>query len=411
MSLEFLNFVVALVLIIVSAKTAGYLSSRMGQPAVLGELLVGLLLGPTILDVLHELPVLNKDEHLLASIKLMAELGVVLLMFLAGLELKLSDLLRSGKVSALSGTLGVLVPLTLGWLTARLFGTPNDQAILVGLALSATSVSIAAQTLIELNVLRTRVGLALLGAAVFDDVLVILLLSAAGVLLAHTGGGWGSVAVTLLRMIAFLVGGTLLGFWLLPPLASAVRRLPISQGLIAFALCAVLFYAWAAAALGGVASITGAFLVGLFLGRTPYKDTIEEGIGVITYSFLAPIFFVDIGLEVNMRALGSDLLGYALVLTAVAILSKLAGAGLGALWSGFDRLSALRLGIGMVSRGEVGLIVAAFALNQGLLTADLFALVVFMIIIATLVTPPLLRAAYRIPDAKRPVPPTPPRRP
>lgn len=393
MSREFLNFIFSLVVIIIAAKATGYLSTRLGQPSVLGELLAGLILGPTILDVFHTWPSLSEDHTLLETIKMMAELGVILLMFLAGLELDINELLRSGRVAALSGVLGVIVPFVLGTGTALLFGAPLSQGTFVGLALSATSVSISAQTLIELNVLSSRVGLALLGAAVFDDILVILFLSVASLLVGGTGGLF-EIVVTILRMIGFLVGGSLIGFYVLPRLVSWVNRLPISQGTIAFILCSSLVFAWAAEVVGGVAAITGAFMVGLFLARLSFKNQIEHGFATIAYGLFVPIFFVNIGLEVNMRAItGSDWI-YAIVLTIVAIGSKIIGSGFGAKVGGFSRLESLRLGIGMVSRGEVGLIVAAFALSQGLLSADTFSIVVFMVIVATLVTPPMLRLVY-----------------
>lgn len=393
MSREFLNFIFSLVLIIMAAKAAGYLSTLIGQPSVLGELLAGLILGPTVMDVFHTWPSLSDDHTLLETIKMMAELGVIMLMFLAGIELELSELLRSGRVSALSGVLGVIVPFGLGTGTALLFNAELSQAIFVGLALSATSVSISAQTLIELNVLGSRVGLALLGAAVFDDILVILFLSVASLLVGGSGGVF-EIIITILRMIGFLVGGAAIGFYLLPRLVSWVNRLPISQGTVAFVLCASLVYAWMAEVIGGVAAITGAFMVGLFLARLPFKDQIEHTFATMAYGFFVPIFFVNIGLEVNLRAIsGSDWI-YAIVLTLVAIASKIVGSGFGASVSGFTRLEALRLGIGMVSRGEVGLIVAAFALSQGLLSPGTFSIVVFMVIVATLVTPPMLRLAY-----------------
>jgi Kef-type K+ transport system membrane component KefB len=383
------------VLIIVSAKTAGYLSNRLGQPSVLGELLAGLILGPTLLNVFHTWPVLMDDETLLESIRLMAELGVILLMFLAGLELDLSDLLRSGRTAAVSGTLGVVLPFFAGWATALFFGADNASAVFVGLALSATSVSISAQTLMELNVLRSRVGLALLGAAVFDDILVILLLSIGSVLLlGGEGSGLGEIVLTILRMAGFLIGASALGFLLLPRLTRWVNRLPISMGTIAFVLCTSLLYAWAAEVIGGIASITGAFLVGLFMARLPFKDQIEHGMATLAYGFFVPIFFVNIGLEVDLGAISGILWVFALVLTVVAVASKIIGCGAGALATGFGRIDALRLGIGMASRGEVGLIVAAFALGEGLLTGDAFSIVVFMVIVATLVTPPLLRFVY-----------------
>ncbi|MEZ4584368.1 MAG: cation:proton antiporter [Caldilineaceae bacterium] len=391
---QFLNFILAVGIIITAAKWAGYLSTRIGQPSVLGELLAGLILGPTVLDMLHVWPVFAHDEQLGEIIRMMGELGVIFLMMLAGLELHLSELLQSGKVSALSGTIGVILPFVLGWATARAFGAGNVESVFIGLALSATSVSISAQTLLELNVLRSPVGLALLGAAVFDDILVILLLSIATLVFNGGAGGLVSVLFTIGSMLLYLVGASLLGLYVLPRLTEMSNRLPISQGLIAFVLVATLLYAWSAEIIGGMASITGAFLVGLFLARTPYKARIETGVAALAYGFFVPIFFVDIGLNANLRAVTGSAWLFAIAITVVAIASKIVGCGVGGLLSGFSRKNALRLGIGMVSRGEVGLIVAAFAAGQGLMTQDDFSITVFMVIVATLVTPPMLRAAY-----------------
>lgn len=394
MSHEFLNFILAVAVIVTAAKWAGYASTRIGQPSVLGELLAGLVLGPTVLDILHLWPDFAHDEFLPETLRMMGELGVILLMMLAGLELHLSELLKSGKVSALAGTIGVILPLVLGWGTARFFGAPNAEALFVGLALSATSVSISAQTLLELDVLRSPVGLALLGAAVFDDILVILLLSTVAILVGGSVGGLTTILMTVGFMLLYLVGGSLVGLYVLPRLTTMSSRLPISQGLIAFVLVATLIYAWAAEVIGGMASITGAFLVGLFLARTPYKPRIENGISALAYGFFVPIFFVNIGLAANLREVSGSAWIFAIVLTLVAIGSKIVGCGAGALMSGFNRRDSLRLGIGMVSRGEVGLIVAAFAAGQGLMSDNNFAITVFMVIVATLVTPPMLRAVY-----------------
>ncbi|MGD2048762.1 MAG: cation:proton antiporter, partial [Chloroflexota bacterium] len=362
MSQEFLDFLIALVIVIFAAKMGGYISTRFRQPSVLGELLVGLILGPTILNMLFSWPIFHEPELLEEALTLMAELGVIMLMFLAGLELHLSELLSSGKVSALSGILGVLVPLGLGYGTAILFGVESTEALFMALTLSATSVSISAQTLMELGVLRTRVGLGLLGSAVFDDILVILLLSTSFVFISGSGSeGLGGLAATLLGMVAYLAVAVLIGLLLLPRFVIWVERLPISQGTIAFALIVTLLFAWAAEVIGSMAAITGAFLVGLFLARTPFKDRIEQGVSTMAYGFFVPIFFVNIGLSVNMRAVGDNAMLFAVIITVVAVLSKIIGSGLGALIGGFNRRESLQLGIGMISRGEVGLIVASFA--------------------------------------------------
>ena len=395
METPFLNFIAALSIIIVVAKAGGYVSTRIGLPAVLGELVAGIILGPTLLNMLHAWPAFSADEHLAESIQMMAEIGVLLLMMLAGLELDLKELLGSGKTSGLAGTLGVFIPLLLGYGTGLLFGLDNSASFFIALSLAATSVSISAQTLMELKVLRTRVGLAMLGAAVFDDILVILLLSTASIFMGGGAGGYADVALTIIRIILFLAIASALGFWLLPPLTALVNKLPISQGALAFILVATLLYGWSAEAIGGIAAITGAFLVGLFMSRSPFRNQLEAGVSAIAYGFFVPIFFVSIGLAVNLRAISGSAWIFAIVITIVAILSKILGGGLGARLSGFTNLESLQLGIGMVSRGEVGLIVAAFALANGLLTQDGFSIAVFMVIVATLVTPPLLRLSFR----------------
>jgi len=399
MANEFLNFILALVIVIVAAKLGGYISNRFKQPSVLGELLAGLILGPTVFDMLHAWPMFSGDEHLGESIALMAELGVILLMLLAGLELELSDLINSGKVSALAGVLGVILPLGVGIGAALMFDAPFNESVFMGLTLAATSVSISAQTLMELNVLRSRVGLSLLGAAVFDDILVILSLSIAFVLVSEdgTGGGIGGVLLTILYMIVYLVGASVIGLWLLPKATSIVNRLPISQGTMAFVLVACLLFAWGAEVLGGMAAITGAFMVGLFLGRTPFRDQIESAVAIMAYAFFVPIFFVNIGLEVNMRDISGNAWWFAAAFTVIAVLTKILGSGVGARVGGLTNRESFQLGVGMVSRGEVGLIVASFSLTEGLISSQNFSIAVFMVIVATLLTPPMLRASFASP--------------
>ncbi|MCA9865495.1 MAG: cation:proton antiporter [Anaerolineales bacterium] len=396
---ELLNFLLAVAIILIAAKASGYVSVRLGQPSVLGELLVGLLLGPTVLNMLSSVTWFAEDTHLAESLSLFAEIGVLLLMFLAGLELDLKDLLRSGRVAALAGSLGVIIPLAGGYFTALLFGLGSTEAIFVGLALSATSVSISAQTLMELGVLRSKVGLGLLGAAVFDDVLVVLLLSAATVIFGIGGDGSGSLVIILIRMVAFLVGATVVGFFFLPPLLRRISDLPISQGVTVFGLVACLLFAWSSEALGGVAAITGAFMAGLFLARSPLVGRIEEGISAMAYGFFVPIFLVNIGLQADLRAVSGNLWIFAIVLTLVAVITKIVGSGGGALLAGFNRRDSLRLGLGMVSRGEVGLIVASVALSESVIQRESFSVLVFMIIMATVITPLMLRLAYREADA------------
>ncbi|MGD8405682.1 MAG: cation:proton antiporter [Anaerolineales bacterium] len=390
----FLQLAFLIAVILLAAKAAGYLSVRLGQPSVLGELLVGILLGPSLLDLLH-LPFIE-GEKLGETIKELGELGVLLLMFIAGLELHLNELTRNTKVSALAGIMGVLTPVALGTGTGLLFGFDTNAALFLGLTLGATSVSISAQTLMELRVLRTRVGLGLLGAAVFDDVMIILLLS---IFLAVITGGTSVVGILLIlgKMILFLAVSTAFGLYVLPKLVRVTRRLPISQGVLSLAMVILLFYGVAAEVVGGMAAITGSFLAGLMFARCEEKERLEQGVSALAYGLFVPIFFVSIGLEVNIR----DLEGGALLLTAVIILvaiaSKFFGSGLGARWAGFTWRESWQMGAGMVSRGEVGLIVANVGIGAGLVGGSEFSAIVGMVLATTIVTPPMLRALFAEP--------------
>jgi len=387
----FLQFSIALAIILFTAKLAGYLSTRLGQPGVLGELIIGLLLGPSLLNLAHWSPIAN--EFIEEFIYELGEIGVLLLMFLAGLELHIKDLARNTRVAAYAGTLGVVVPVGLGYILGQLTGMPGDHALFLGLTLGATSVSISAQTLMELKMLRSRVGLGLLGAAVFDDVLVILLLSVV-LALQKGGSGLGSFLSILVWMLLFIGLSVGFGLWLLPRLTESLRRLPISQGSVTLAILVLLVYGLAAELVGGMAAITGAFIAGLMFARTPEKAHIESGMVTLTYGLFAPIFFVSIGLSIDLHAVQPSALWLLLAVSVVAIGGKLLGAGLGARLGRFSWRESWQLGAGMISRGEVGLIVAREGLKDGLLTAESISAIIGMILITTLITPPLLRLLF-----------------
>jgi Kef-type K+ transport system membrane component KefB len=386
----FLQLAFLLSVILLSAKLAGYVSSRLGQPSVLGELLVGILLGPSLIDILN-LPFL---EHSLAeTIAELGELGVLLLMFIAGLELHLDELTRNTRVAGYAGFLGVLVPTLTGWGAGRLFGMDNAASIFLGLTLGATSVSISAQTLMELKVLRSRVGLSLLGAAVFDDILVILSLSI--FLAVETGAGsLGGILWILVRMVAFLALSAGFGLWVLPRMMRRIARLPVSQGVLTLALVVMLAYGLAAELLGGMAAITGAFIAGLMMARSGEREHLEHGIHALAYGLFVPVFFINIGLSVNARTLQIEMLLFTLVITLTAIFGKWLGSGIGARLGGLNLRESLQLGAGMVSRGEVGLIVASVGIQEGLVASDEFSAIVAMVLVSTVVTPPILRSLF-----------------
>ncbi len=389
----FLQLAISLVFIITAAKLGGYLSYRIGQPAVLGELLVGILLGPSIIDLFHLS--FFTDQHLPEVIHELAEIGVLLLMFLAGLDLHLSDLLHSGRVAGLAGTLGVAFPLALGTIVGLLFSMNIQSSIFIGLTLAATSVSISAQTLMELKVIRSKVGTGLLGAAFFDDVLVILGLSIFSALAQpETGGGLGGILLVITRMALYLGIASFVGWWVFPKITRRIHNQPVSQGLIAFVFVTILLYGWLAETTGSMAAITGAFLAGLWLGRTSLKERISNGISTIAYGIFVPIFFINIGLSANARELTWDSLILLAVLMVIAIVGKVFGAGWGARLGGLTQRESLQLGVGMMSRGEVGLIVAAVGVREGYISPSIFSAIVGVVIITTLLTPILLRNLF-----------------
>lgn len=383
----FLQLAFLLSIILLSAKIAGYISIRLGQPSVLGELLAGILLGPSIINLLH-LPFI--DIELEKTIEKLAELGVLLLMFLAGLELHIGEMRNNIKVAAYAGFMGVIIPILLGWGTGLLFGFDQSASLFLGLTLGATSVSISAQTLIELKALRSRVGLSLLGAAVFDDVLIILLLSIFLALQGDAGSVFGVVLI-IVKMFLFLVASVLFGLKALPWLIRKTSKLPISQGLLTLSLIIMLAYGIASEAFGGMAAITGAFIAGLMLARTPEKERIESGVHALAYGLFVPIFFVNIGLSINLGEFQTQSLLLTIAITVGAIIGKWFGSAWGAKVGGLTTTESIQLGAGMVSRGEVGLIVASVGMQANLMNSSEFSAIVVMILVTTLITPPILR--------------------
>lgn len=397
-----LQLLLLLVVIIASAKLAGAASSRLGQPSVFGELLVGLVLGPTVLDVIGW-PIFAASgggtPTLLPVVRDLAEIGVILLMFVAGLETNLQEMRRVGHVAFWSAAAGVVLPLAGGAALAVAAGMPlRWEGIFIGTILTATSVSISAQTLMELGAVRSREGTVILGAAVIDDVMGIVLLSFV-VAFARPAGGLDVASIGLVfgRLVLYsalaLAAGTAF-----ERVARWADGLGVSQGLLAVVLVVAFLYAWAAEFVGGVAAITGAYLAGVFFARTSFKARIDAGIHPLTYSMLVPVFFVTIGLQANGRVLG-ERVPFTLALVAVAIVTKAVGCGGGARLLGLPRAEAVRIGVGMISRGEVGLIVASYGLGHGIVGLDVFSASVIMVLATTMVTPPLLRLTF--PHAQR----------
>jgi Kef-type K+ transport system membrane component KefB len=268
------------------------------------------------------------------------------------------------------------------------------EGIFVGAILTATSVSISAQTLLELGVLRSKEGMTILGAAVIDDVMGIVVLSFVVAFAESSASGVNltDVGLIILRMGLFF-GAALLAGKYFERILTWGRGLGVSQSLLATVVLIAFLYAWAAEYVGRVAAITGSYLAGVLFTRTSFKAQIDDGIHPLTYSLLVPIFFISIGLRANGRELG-DQIWFTVVLVAVAIVTKALGCGLAAQICGFSRIESIRVGFGMISRGEVGLIVAGYGLTHRLIGQDVFSASVIMVLVTTMVTPPLLRLAF-----------------
>ncbi len=390
----FLQLAFELLVILLAAKAAGALSARLGQPSVLGELVAGALLGPSLVNILG-FPFID-TASLGQTLTELSQLGVVLLMFLAGLELHIGELAQHRKVSFISSLGGLLLSIGLGWAAGRLFGLDQRAAFLLGIALGATSVSISARTLMEFGILRSRVGLSLLGAAVVDDILSILAFS---IFLAVTSGdgSLAGLAWTAARMALFLAAASAFGWWVVPVLSRWVARLRIGHGSLALALVVLLLYGLAAELLGGMAALIGAFLAGLMFARTPEKGLIEAGMNSLAYGLFVPIFFVDIGLTVDLHALRLDALWLILAVALAAVAGKWIGAAGAGRLAGLPGRDAIQMGAGMVARGEVTLIVSALGMQEGLIGSRVFSALIAAVLLTTLLTPSLMRAVYRRP--------------
>ncbi|MBL8163738.1 MAG: cation:proton antiporter [Anaerolineae bacterium] len=392
----------ALGIVIAAARIAGGLARQFNQPRVLGELIVGVILGPSLLDLLHS-TALGLDQTILAeTIDELAQLGVLLLMFKIGLDVHVSELVKVGKVALLAGIGGALLPVVLVFPLLMLVGMSWQTSLFTGVVLAATSVSISAQVLLELGVLQTKEGNGLLASALIDDVIAILLVSLTVALTTQEQGvALGDLVTIIARMSLYFVAAFGIAWFVLPRVIEWLSKQPAiaqSYGIPAVALVLAMFFGWSAEVWGGVAAISGAFIVGAGLSRLrePIKHPIDVAVSNIAYSFLVPIFFVSVGLQIDLHLFPLEILPLAAALLLAALASKVIGCGLGAYWGGFNRQESLRLGICMISRGEVGLIIASLGLANGILEADggLFAAVFLVILLTTVITPPLVRRAF-----------------
>ena len=382
----FLEVVLVLGIIVVGAKLAGWASSRLGQPMVVGEILFGLLLSPTLLN-LFGLSIFTHINATKETLHVFSELGVLMLMFLAGLETDVRVMRRvGGSAIAVAGG-GLLIPFLGGWGLSSLVGMQPNAAIFVGVVIAATSISISARTLEELGKLRSKEGTTILGAAVIDDVLALLALA-----LAVSSGApfW----LVILKVVAFLAIGILLA-----PVARAFLKwfagLGVPEGLLAGGLGLLFVYALGAELIGGLAAITGAYLLGVLFEQNPLKHELDKGMRALAYGVFIPVFLVNIGLNANLlEAFQGGRWWFVIGILVLALGGKFLGATTGAFLTGFKPLEAARVGAGMIARGEVGLIVASIGIERGIIKADILSLTVVLVISSAIITPILLRGFF-----------------
>ena len=375
-------FLLTLIAIFAAAKLFGEIAERMGQPAVLGELVAGIAIGVSGLHLV--------DAHE-PTIHLLSELGVILLLFLIGLETDLGRLISVGKSSAAVAVVGVVLPFALGWGAGLLFGYTSLVSIFLGAALTATSVGITARVLSDLGHLQDQESQIVLGAAVIDDVVGLIILAVVGGMAAGVSTSFSSVARITLTAFGFVIGAVVIGNFLAPWLIGMVGKLRVAKAVFFASVMFAFALAYLAEHLGS-AMIVGSFAAGLVLARTDRGKDIEHEVHDIAQFFI-PIFFVSVGAAIDLRTLNPfdpetrPFLLFGGVLTVVAIIGKLASG-----WAATGKgLKPHVIGVGMIPRGEVGLIFARLGLSSGLIAAGLYSSVAMMVVVTTFGTPPLLR--------------------
>jgi Kef-type K+ transport system membrane component KefB len=375
------QLLVQLLAIFVSAKVVGELFERVKLPSVLGEILAGAALGPFALQWI------NPSDTILS----VAEIGAIFVLFSAGLETSPQDLIRVGRKALLVAVAGIVVPFVLGFAYMKWRGDATNEAIFVGAAMVATSVGITARVLGDLRVLATRTAKIIMGAAVFDDILGMVLLAVVAGLASTAGLEWVHLGVLVVEAAAFALFMIFVAPHVVRKIQPGMDRLSTQHAPLIVALALCLFLSWLSAKIG-MAAIIGAFFAGLMFADYAPRWNLLPRVGGIT-EFLAPYFFFTIGARLDVHLFTGDVLFAAIVISLLAIVSKVAGCGLPLWREGW--ISALQVGVGMMPRGEVALIVAVVGLRSQIVLPSTYAIVVFMTAVTTVLAPPLLRYLFR----------------
>ncbi len=392
---EFIQIIIEVGILLFAAKLMAELFLRLKLPIVLGELLAGMIVGPFALGSLFVVDgqaLLQIDKE----IKLLGEIGAIVILFMAGLEMTPKEFLRGGKASFTVGTLGVVVPFFAGLIIFQMFGFNALQSMLIATALTATSIAISVQVLNELGKLKTPEARLIIGAAIVDDILAIAVLSVVTSIAGSPDGldniDIGEVTMTILQILGFFAAMLIAAVIIMPRLMT--QRFWKAQGSVEGIATASFFGAAAFAGSIGLSPIVGAFAVGMALSTTKIFKKVGIYAEKIALIF-APLFFAIIGAQVDLRAVDLHILMVSAAVIAVAIATKLFGCGLPAIYFLKSRTRGMRVGVGMISRGEVGLIVAGVGVGAGILASDVYSTIVIMVAVTTLITPIWLKMQYR----------------
>ncbi|MGX6962134.1 cation:proton antiporter [Vagococcus xieshaowenii] len=373
-----MNILLTLALIILLTKIADSFAIKLGLPSVVGSLLIGILVGPSFLDLIQ-------NDH---SIELFSHIGVVLLMFLAGVESDLKILRKHFKPSLITGLLGVVVPFLSFFLVSKVFNFSHETSMFIGLIFGATSLSITIQVLKELHFIKTKEGSIIIGAAVLDDVIVVIFLNFI-LNMINPNTTLVDMVPLLLKNVLFFAIVLAIDRFVMPICLKLLKQTKVPEKNVAFSLILAFFLSFLAEYIG-MSDIIGAFFAGILISRTKFAHLVEMKVTSTTLSLFAPIFFVSIGLNLSLTNI-SENLWLIIVFSLLAVATKFVGGYLGGKIEKFDHLSSSIVGASLVSRGEMALILISLGLDKAFINDEIYASLVLVIIITTILAPIILK--------------------
>ena len=392
---QFIETIIGVGILLFAAKLMAELFLRLKLPIVLGELIAGMIVRPFALGGLQ----IMDGKQLLQindEIKILGEMGAIVILFMAGLEMTPKEFLKGGKAAFVVGTLGVVIPFFVGLAVFQFFGFDALQSMLIATALTATSIAISIQVLSEFGKIKTPEARLIIGAAIVDDILAIAVLSVVTSIAGSDGGvdniDITEIVITILQVLGFFAIMLIVAVVVIPKVITP--RIWKAKGSVEGIATAAFFGAAALAGSIGLSPIVGAFAVGMALSTTKVFDKIENYVGKIGLIF-APLFFAIIGAQVDLRAVDLNIMILSAAIIVVAVTTKLFGCGLPAMYFLKSKQQGLRVGIGMISRGEVGLIVAGVGVTAGILTSEVYSTIIIMVVVTTIITPIWLKIEYR----------------